>query len=126
MARRAGRHELVDRGAALTYYGVLSLVPGLLVLFSVIGLFGNQETVDSVLDIVQDVGPVQRRGRRPGSRSTHAAQERHPVRSAARHRADRDPLDRLGLRRLLLPGVGDDLGSRATTGLARLAARAWR
>ena len=57
MARRAGQHELVDRGAALTYYGVLALIPALLVLFSVIGLFGNQATVDSVLDIVHDVGP---------------------------------------------------------------------
>ena len=28
MARRIGRHELVDRGAALTYYSVLSLIPG--------------------------------------------------------------------------------------------------
>ena len=57
MARRAGRHELIDRGAALTYYGVLALIPALLVLFSVIGLFGNQGTVDSVLEIVDDVGP---------------------------------------------------------------------
>ena len=41
IARRAGTHELIDRGAALTYYTVLSLIPGLLVLFSVIGLFGD-------------------------------------------------------------------------------------
>jgi len=34
MARRVGRHELIDRGAALTYYSVLSLIPGTLVLFS--------------------------------------------------------------------------------------------
>jgi membrane protein len=57
MARRAGKHELIDRGAALTYYGVLALVPALLVLFSVIGLFGNQGTIDSVLEIVDEVGP---------------------------------------------------------------------
>jgi membrane protein len=57
MARRIGRHELVDRGAALTYYSVLSLVPGLLVLFSVIGLFGDQGTVEEVIDIFEDVGP---------------------------------------------------------------------
>jgi membrane protein len=57
MARRVGRHELIDRGAALTYYSVLSLIPGLLVLFSVIGLFGDQGTVDDVLAIFQDVGP---------------------------------------------------------------------
>ena len=57
LARRAGAHELVDRGAALTYYSVLSLIPGLLVLFSVIGLFGTQGTVDEVLSIIEDVGP---------------------------------------------------------------------
>jgi membrane protein len=57
MARRIGRHELVDRGAALTYYSVLSLIPGLLVLFSVIGLFGNQGTIDEVIGIFNDVGP---------------------------------------------------------------------
>jgi membrane protein len=58
IARRAGRHELVDRGAALTYYSVLSLVPGLIVLFAVIGLFGNQGTVDEVVGIIKDVGPA--------------------------------------------------------------------
>jgi membrane protein len=57
IARRAGRHELIDRSAALTYYTILSLVPGLLVLFSVIGLFGTQDTVDHVLSIIKDVGP---------------------------------------------------------------------
>jgi membrane protein len=57
MARRIGRHELIDRGAALTYYSVLSLIPGLLVLFSVIGLLGDQGTVNEVLSIVKEVGP---------------------------------------------------------------------
>jgi membrane protein len=57
MARRIGRHELIDRGAALTYYSVLSLIPGTLVLFSVIGLLGDQGTVDEVIKIVDDVGP---------------------------------------------------------------------
>ena len=57
MARRIGRHELIDRGAALTYYSVLSLAPGLLVLFSVIGLFGDQGTIDEVLEIFNEVGP---------------------------------------------------------------------
>lgn len=57
IARRAGRHELFDRGAALTYYGVLALAPAFLVLFSVIGLFGNQDTVDHAISIIRDVGP---------------------------------------------------------------------
>ena len=57
MSRRIGRHELIDRGAALTYYSVLSLIPGLLVLFSLIGLLGDQGTVNEVIGIVDDVGP---------------------------------------------------------------------
>jgi membrane protein len=57
IARRIGRHELIDRGAALTYYSVLSLIPGLLVLFSVIGLLGDRGTVDDVLGILDEVGP---------------------------------------------------------------------
>ena len=57
MARRIGRHELIDRGAALTYYSVLSLIPGALVLFSLIGLIGDQGTVRDVVQIVDDVGP---------------------------------------------------------------------
>ena len=57
MARRIGRHELIDRGAALTYYSVLSLIPGMLVLFSIIGLLGDQGTVNDVINIVDDVGP---------------------------------------------------------------------
>ena len=57
IARRAGAHELVDRGAALTYYTVLSLIPGLLVMFSVIGLFGTESTVNEVLTIIDEVGP---------------------------------------------------------------------
>jgi membrane protein len=56
--RRIGRHELIDRGAALTYYGVLALVPAVLVVFSVIGLFGSDNTVNQVLSIVNDVGPT--------------------------------------------------------------------
>jgi membrane protein len=62
MARRIGRHELIDRGAALTYYSVLSLIPGLLVLFSVIGLFGDQGTINSVLEIFDEVGPNEAEG----------------------------------------------------------------
>jgi membrane protein len=57
LARRAGRHELVDRSAALTYYSVLSLIPGTLVMFSLIGLLGDQGTVDEVLEIFDEVGP---------------------------------------------------------------------
>lgn len=48
-----------DWAAALTYYAVLSLFPGLLVLVSLLGVFGNgEETTDALLDIVSQVGPA--------------------------------------------------------------------
>jgi membrane protein len=56
-ARRVNSHELIDRGAALTYYGVLAVVPALLVVFSLIGLFGDSGTVNDVLKIIHEVGP---------------------------------------------------------------------
>ena len=45
-------------GAALTYYAVLSLFPALLVLVSLVGLFGDPERVTKVLtDTVSQLGP---------------------------------------------------------------------
>ena len=50
--------NITDWSAALTYYAVLSVFPGLLVLVSLLGLFGQQpETTDSLLEIVGDLGP---------------------------------------------------------------------
>lgn len=48
--------ELTDRAAALTYYGVLSLFPALLVLVSILGLAGRSAT-DQVLDNLQNLAP---------------------------------------------------------------------
>ncbi|WP_062645806.1 YihY/virulence factor BrkB family protein [Streptomyces maremycinicus] len=48
--------ELTDRAAALTYYGVLSLFPALLVLVSLLGLAGKSAT-DEVLDNLRKVAP---------------------------------------------------------------------
>ncbi|MET9428428.1 YihY/virulence factor BrkB family protein [Streptomyces sp. NPDC003036] len=48
--------ELADRAAALTYYGVLSLFPALLVLISLLGLAGDSVT-QSVLDNLQKFAP---------------------------------------------------------------------
>lgn len=46
-----------DWAAALTYYSMLSLFPGLLVLVSLLGLFGQEpETTDALLEIVADLG----------------------------------------------------------------------
>ena len=68
-ARRVGRHELIDRGAALTYYSVLSLIPGLLVLFSVIGLFGRPGHGRQCAPDLQGRRAVATARRPPGSRS---------------------------------------------------------
>ncbi|MFI1714603.1 YihY/virulence factor BrkB family protein [Streptomyces sp. NPDC053513] len=48
--------ELTDRAAALTYYGVLSLFPALLVLVSLLGVAGQSAT-SAVLDNVQQLAP---------------------------------------------------------------------
>ncbi|MFF1546280.1 YihY/virulence factor BrkB family protein [Streptomyces sp. NPDC058291] len=48
--------ELTDRAAALTYYGVLSLFPALLVLVSLLGVAGKSAT-DEVLDNLRKVTP---------------------------------------------------------------------
>ncbi|MEW2388566.1 YihY/virulence factor BrkB family protein [Streptomyces venezuelae] len=58
--RRTGKEfmedELPDRAAALTYYGVLSLFPALLVLVSLLGVIGESAT-HKVLDNLQDLAP---------------------------------------------------------------------
>jgi membrane protein len=47
-----------DWAAALTYYGLLSLFPALIVLISLVGLFGDpQSTTRTVTDIVTSIGP---------------------------------------------------------------------
>lgn len=51
------RNALSDRAAALTYYAVLSVFPALVALVSLLGLFGQADTVNSLLDIVDDLGP---------------------------------------------------------------------
>jgi membrane protein len=48
--------QLADRAAALTYYGMLSLFPGLLVLVSVLGLSGRSAT-DRVLADLTHLAP---------------------------------------------------------------------
>ncbi|MFF0482840.1 YihY/virulence factor BrkB family protein [Streptomyces sp. NPDC004435] len=48
--------ELMDRAAALTYYGVLSLFPGLLALVSLLGISGRR-TTDRVLDSLGGLAP---------------------------------------------------------------------
>ena len=48
--------DLTDDGAALTYYAVLAIFPGMIVLVSLLGVLGDQDTVNGVLAIVDDLG----------------------------------------------------------------------
>jgi membrane protein len=51
--------QCTDLAAALTYYAVLSLFPALLVMISLLGVFGKgRQTTDAVLDIVGDLLPA--------------------------------------------------------------------
>ncbi|MGJ5951518.1 YihY/virulence factor BrkB family protein [Streptomyces neyagawaensis] len=48
--------DLADRAAALTYYGVLSLFPALLLTVSLLGVAGRR-TIDGLLDNIGDLAP---------------------------------------------------------------------
>jgi membrane protein len=48
--------NLSDRAAALTYYSVLSIFPGLIVIVSLLGVLGSQESIDGMLRIAEDLG----------------------------------------------------------------------
>lgn len=56
--REFSSDQCTDLAAALTYYAVLSIFPALVVVFSLLGVFGQgRRTSDAVLDIVGDVAP---------------------------------------------------------------------
>jgi membrane protein len=48
--------NLTDWAAALTYYSVLALFPALLVLTAVLGIFGQQNTIDTFIGSLRDAG----------------------------------------------------------------------
>jgi membrane protein len=57
--REFSRDECLDLAAALTYYAVLSLFPAMVVVVSLLGVFGQgQRTVDAVLQIAGQVMPA--------------------------------------------------------------------
>jgi len=57
--REFSRDQCMDLSAALTYFAVLSLFPALVVLVSLLGVFGQgKRTVDTVLQVVGDVAPA--------------------------------------------------------------------
>ncbi|MDT9592386.1 YihY/virulence factor BrkB family protein [Nocardioides zeae] len=55
--REFSKDQCTDLAAALTYYAVLALFPGLLVLLSLVGLVGQgPATVDTLVQVLRDVG----------------------------------------------------------------------
>ncbi|KUI09210.1 ribonuclease BN [Mycobacterium lehmannii] len=57
--REFQKDECTDLAAALTYYAVLSIFPALVVMVSLLGVFGQgRRTVDALLDIASDVAPA--------------------------------------------------------------------
>ena len=67
-----------DIAAALTYYGVLALFPGLIALISLVGLVGRgRESADTVLEVLRGVG----------AGSAHRRKRDHASRGHLRHPA---------------------------------------
>jgi membrane protein len=57
-AREFGSDQCTDLAAALTYYAVLSIFPALVVIVSLLGVFGQgKRTTDNLLQLLGDVGP---------------------------------------------------------------------
>lgn len=58
MYDRFGEVEITDRAAALTYYSILSLFPGLLVAVAVLALLGEYPgTYESIVDTLRNAAP---------------------------------------------------------------------
>ena len=58
--REFGSDQCTDLAAALTYYAVLAIFPGLLAIVSLLGVFGQAgSTTDAVLEIVGNLGSTQ-------------------------------------------------------------------
>jgi membrane protein len=51
------RLHLGDQAAGLTYYAILAVFPGIIVLIALVGVFGDDSTVDAVLRIIEDLAP---------------------------------------------------------------------
>src|SRR3954470_22942994 len=54
--REFSADECTDLAAALTYYAVLALFPGLLALVSLLGILGQQGNTQALLDVLSDAG----------------------------------------------------------------------
>jgi membrane protein len=54
------KDECTDLAAALTYFGVLSVFPGLLAVVSLLGIFGRgEETTETLVGFLEDYGPAE-------------------------------------------------------------------
>jgi membrane protein len=52
-----GRLKISDHAAALTYYSILAVFPAMIVFVSLLGIFGDQGTIDSLLGIIESLAP---------------------------------------------------------------------
>jgi membrane protein len=82
-----GEHHLTDWAAALTYYGLLAMFPGLIALVSVVGLFGDPvTTTHTITEMLAQIGP-----------GSAADSFEGPVRSVIEHRGQAGVFLVLGL-----------------------------
>ncbi|MEJ7718681.1 MAG: YihY/virulence factor BrkB family protein [Thermoleophilaceae bacterium] len=51
------KDNITDWAAALTYYAVLSVFPALIVLVALLGLFGQPDTLTTLIDVVRQLAP---------------------------------------------------------------------
>ena len=60
LLKRTGKEfqddNLTDWAAALTYYAILALFPALIVLIAILGLFGQQDTINTFLGSMREAG----------------------------------------------------------------------
>ena len=85
--------ECTDLAAALTYYSVLALFPAAIALLSLVGLVGQQQqTVDTLLQILRDIGASSAADTLEPTLTQLAASQ--GAGSGARHRPRRPPCGR--------------------------------
>ena len=58
IVKKTQRDQLTDRAAAMTYYTLMALFPGLLLGVSVLGLIGQGSLYQDMIDKVRDVAPA--------------------------------------------------------------------
>lgn len=104
--RQFGRDNLTDWAAALTYYGVLSIFPGLVVLTALLGLLGPGPT-QTVIDNINQVVPGQ--GGNPRRRDQGAVRFAQPRRPGGGARAARRAVVGVRVRRRVHAGGQRDL-----------------